>query len=259
MTHDYFKRLLKGNNAIQLNDEYIVFNDLELYSFITRRGIKNNTFEELFERKIGDITVGELVSNTEEFGQEYDGGRGSSSSNGKMGGGFGHADQRGRGNPDEKLLPAELNLDQAGGNSVKKVLKRFNDKYGDANREYAIAVDENGYVHQHIKGAKHSVAIEGDKGQTVIHNHPSGSNFSDADLINVASTKAKSIIATSSNAKTKGIYTFTKTNKFKAKEFIKAVKSAKWPTDMSYNKGADWWLRKNAKKYGYVYSARGVK
>ena len=128
MTHDYFKRLLKGNNAIQLNDEYIVFNDLELYSFITRHGIKNNTFEELFERKIGDITVGQLILNTEEFAQEYDGGRGSSSSNGKMGGGFGHADQRGRGNPDEKLLPAELNLDQASGNSVKKVLKRFNDK-----------------------------------------------------------------------------------------------------------------------------------
>lgn len=39
---------------------------------------------------------------------------------------------------------------------------------------------------------------------------------------------------------------------------LKAVKKAQWPAKYSYDKGADWWLKKNAKKYGYKYSATGV-
>lgn len=257
MTREKFELLLKGNNAIRITEKWIVFNDYELYSFDTEISFVNKTLDELLERSIGDITVGELVKNTEEFYQFNNGGRGSKSTSGKMGGGFGSAPgPKGLSKP---LLPAELNLKQAKGNSVQKVLKRFNEKYGNADHEYAIAVDEQGYAHKHVEGGKHSVGITGDKGQTLIHNHPSGSNFSDADLLNVASTKAKSIIATSSNANTKGIYTFTKTNKFNAKDFIKAVKKAQWPEEYDYNKGADWWLRKNQKKYGYKYGAVGVK
>lgn len=50
------------------------------------------------------------------------------------------------------------------------------------------------------------------------------------------------------------LYSFFKTKNFKSKEFIKAVKKAKWPANLNYDKGADWWLKKNAKTYGYKYS-----
>ena len=79
------------------------------------------------------------------------------------------------------------------------------------------------------------------------------------DLISVASTQEKGIIATSSNTSKKQTFKFEKTPKFKAKEFIKAVKKAQWPTHYDYDHGADWWLRKNAKTYGYKYSASGLK
>lgn len=195
--------------------------------------------------------------------QTEEGGRGASSSSGSGGvgdgkGKFGSASGA-RGKNSEALLPAELNLGEAKGNSFQSVLKRFQNKYGNANREYAVAIDENGYVHRHVKGGKHSVGISGDKGQIVIHNHPSGSNFSLADLENVASTQAKGVVATSSNSTTKGTYTFIKTNRFKAKEFIKALNKARWDSSKGYNKGADEWLRRNARTYGYKYSARGVK
>lgn len=51
---------------------------------------------------------------------------------------------------------------------------------------------------------------------------------------------------------------FEKTDKFNPNKFVKAVKKAQWPAKYSYDKGADWWLKKNAKKYGYKYSATGV-
>lgn len=31
--------------------------------------------------------------------------------------------------------------------------------------------------------------------------------------------------------------------------------TAKWPTKYDYNKGADWWLKKNQRTYGYKYSS----
>lgn len=252
MKVEKFKQLLQGNNAIKITDDLIIFNDFELYSFETEQSKRYRTIEELMN---DNPDIKELIESKDVFEQEYDGGRGSSSGStmGMKFGGYGAK------NNHEKMLPAELNLKESGGNSQQAVMKRFLEKYGNANREYAIAIDENGYVYQHIKGAKHEVGIEGDKGQTIIHNHPSGSNFSGADLENVATTKAKGIVATSSNKETKGTYSFSKTDKFKAKEFVKAIHKASWSKDLGYNKGLDQWLRKNQKTYGYKYSARGVK
>lgn len=33
-----------------------------------------------------------------------------------------------------------------------------------------------------------------------------------------------------------------------------SIRGAQWPRKMNYNDGADWWLRRNAKKYGLKYS-----
>ena len=71
----------------------------------------------------------------------------------------------------------------------------------------------------------------------------------------MASSKEKGIIATSSNPKIKKTYHIQKNQNFKAKEFIKAVNTAKWPKKYSYSEGADWWLRRNQRTYGYKYRA----
>ena len=210
MTIEYFKELLANNNAIRISDEFIVFNDNEVYSFETEKGKKYNDIDELVADR---PDIAEIIESTEEFDNTYDMAKGSRGGDGKMGGGFNHASNRG-GGKQERLLPAELNLGTAR-NSLDKVLKRFQNKYADADREYGISIDDQGFVHQHIKGGGTSVAITGNKGETIIHNHPSGGNFSDSDLIHVASTQEKVIIATSSNTSKKTTFKFEKTPKFK--------------------------------------------
>ena len=257
MTLDYFKQLLKGNNGIKISDDLIIFNDFELWN---RRTDESKQYKSVDELVADNPDVRKIIETTDEFYLDWSGGRGSSSGSSKvaMGGGFGNAPGR-KGKDSERLLPAELNLNVAGGNSVSSVLNRFQNKYGNADREYAISVDENGYVKQHIKGGKHSVGITGDKGDTLIHNHPSGSNFSKADMESFALTGIKSLVATSSNKNTKGTYTITKGNKFNSKAFVKAVNRAQWPSNLSYNDGVSWWLKKNQKTYGYKFTHSGVK
>ena len=246
MIVEEFKKLLNSNNAIRITYNLIIFADYELYNFTSKKGKKYHNLDDLLD---DNPDLLELIHNTDDFYKEFDGGRGASAGNKKA---FGHA---GGGKDNSKiLLNAELNLEVAKGNSIDAVLKRFRDKYGKADHEYGISVDANGYVHKHVEGNKHSVSIGGGKGETIIHNHPSGSHFSDTDLISIASGKEKSIIATSSNAKIKGTYTFTKGNHFNSKGFIKAVKNAQVSSNLTYNQGVHKWLKDNAKKYGYTYT-----
>ena len=252
-----FDKILKANNFLFLNDEYIIFNNYELYNEKSHKSTYNNNLEELLNNKIGKNTVRELIENKKEFTLRYNGGRGVISN--LLKGTMTFGSSKGRMAKSEKLLNAELNLNTSKGNSVQAVMKRFLSKYGNANREYAVAIDENGYVQQHLKGGAHSVGIQGDKGQIIIHNHPSGSNFSKKDLENIASTKAKGIIATSSNSKTKGTYTLIKNENFDAIGFKKGLDKATWDRKLGYNKGASQWLKKNQKKYGYKYTFKGVK
>lgn len=252
MKVETFEEYLKNNNALPLNREWLLFNDLELYSLITDESIQFKSKEDLLAYKLGDRTIEEMISEAEGFRFYLGGGRGANY-NAKMGGGFNHADQRGKRGKGygEVKFPVEFNgLGTA--KNYQKTLQAFRDKYGNAEKEYGITVDDIGYVYNHIAGDSTSVPIWGNKGEMVIHNHPSGGNFSDSDLISTASTNALGIVATGS----KKTYSFIKTNHFKPKEFIKAVKNAKWPTRYSYDEGADWWLRKNQKEYGYKYSGR---
>lgn len=258
MKIEKFIKLFETNNAISITEDLILFNDMELYSFSKREGKQYKNIYELCEERPDILRV---IEETEDFTLVIHGGRGASSGglSGKMGGGFSHAGS-GYGNGDfgKTLLNATLNVNTNKQYSIDGVLERFRQKYGDAQIEYGIAVDDLGYVYNHKEGDSASVAIWGMKGQTIIHNHPSGGNFSDADLLSTAMTHEKGIIATSSATNKVSTYRFEKTQKFKSKEFIKAVKKAKWPVEYSYDKGADWWLSQNQQKYGYKYSATGV-
>ena len=256
MTLEKFTQLLQGNNGIEVKNDLIIFNDFEMYNMKTKESKKYKSLEELLN---DNPDIRKIIEEKEEFYLEWGGGRGSSSSSVKMGGGFSSASGETNENNRTPLYPAQINTGNAKGTTVDRVLNKFIEKYGNADREYAVSVTEDGYATQHIKGGKHSVGIAGNKGETLIHNHPSGSNFSDADLKNFATTQIKSIVATSSNANTKGTYQISKGNKFDAKGFLKGLSNAKWDTNKySYNTGADWWLKKNQKKYGYTYTSKGV-
>lgn len=251
----HFQKLLSGNNAVRISDDLIIFNDFELYSLKTNESKNYKSLDDLLN---DNPDVKDIIENAAYFALRFDGGRGSGSGNDKMGGGFNHASERGSRGGGLELLNAELNYGTAPGNSIRAVLGRFKDKYGKADHEYGAAVDELGYVHKLREGGRSSVGISGNKGETIIHNHPSGGNFSDTDLITMASTDAKGIIATSSNSKIKSTYHIRKNENFKPKAFIKAVRNAKWPVEYDYSKGADWWLKKNQRAFGYKYSSKNI-
>lgn len=254
MRVEYFYQLLKSRNGIMLTDDYVVYNDLELYNFKTEEEIHFKNYDEFLEHKFLGKTMREFIEEQEAFYDRFDGGRGASSST-KMGGGFTSAMDDGKSKEDlsKKKFPAEFNI--GGKNrSQEKTLELFQKKYAGADHEYAVTVDEQGFVHRHVEGGKSAVSISGQKNQMIIHNHPSGGAFSSADLKVIAMGKEKSIVATGKLKGKTTTYTLTKTNKFKAKEFSKAVDKAQWPSNLDYNAGADWWLKRNAKKYGYKYS-----
>lgn len=241
-----FKWTFKNNNAIPLTDELVLWRKpLELWNQNTNEVIATfKTLDEALDFDLGNETIRELVERTEQFYFKYNGGRGAGS--GAMGGGFTSAGADGSGGFQKQLFNAEFN---SANNSYDNTLKKFIDKYANSDHEFGIAVDELGYVYSHIEGGKSSVAISGGKGKTVVHNHPSGGNFSSADLLSTAMSSDSGIVAVGKN----GNYSFKKNSNFKANEFAKGVKKAKWPTKYDYDKGADWWLKKNAKKYGYTY------
>lgn len=253
MRISHFAKILAGNNAVRISDNLIIFNDFELYDMTEDEEKKYDSLEALLA---DNESVKKLIEDAEYFALRWNGGRGASSSSKDMGGGFDNA-QEGGGDHSKTLLNAELNFGTAGGNSLTAVLGRFKQKYGNADREYGAAVDDQGFVHYMRKGNRHSVTYENGvlKDMTVVHNHPSGSNFSKADLMSTATTGAKGIVATSSNSKINKTYHLQKNQNFKAKEFVKAVNKAQWPKKYSYDKGADWWLKRNQKAYGYKYSS----
>ncbi|WP_072682816.1 hypothetical protein [Holdemania sp. Marseille-P2844] len=249
-----FRALLKGNNAIRLDDNWIVFNDLELYNLNTGKSIVSENFDDFLKIMIGKKSIAALISSQDEFYRTFAGGRGAKYGKNDLGGGFNSAgDGRDHGFRNAKF-PAEFNV---GGKfrSYDKTLDLFVKKYASADHEYGITVDDQGFVHRHIEGGRSSVAISGGKNQMILHNHPSGGNFSKADLISIASGNERGIAAIG----TRKIYTISKKKGFDSKAFIKGVSTAKWPKHLSYDDGADWWLRKNAKKYGYSYTARKSK
>lgn len=247
MKIETFKEMLNNNNCIQIVRGIFLFNDFELYDSNENISRQLKTFENALKYHIGNDTIMDIVLRTDRFKLEYSGGRGADSPEGPMGGGFGHASDHGSGHG-KVLFPATFNRQGRFANE-SEALRMFSSRYKDADHEYGITVDSQGFVHSHIEGGSSSVSISGAKGERVLHNHPSGGNFSDSDLISTASTMESGIDAIGS----KETFRFTKKKNFNAKGFIKGVKTAKWPVKYNYDDGADWWLKRNAKKYGFKY------
>lgn len=232
--------------------DYMLSDKLELYD----EDDNILKFESVDECLKYQFSNGETISDRLdkiEFEWVYNGGRGSSG-NSEMGGGFTSANT---GN-DEKTIslhPAEFN-NQGRFSTPEAVFEHFENKYGNRDREYGLSVDDAGFVYRHVQGGRSSVAISAHgKNHTIIHNHPSGSNFSHADLSSFARDKnAKGIIATGTKGGKLNRYHIVKTNKFDGAKFERAMKKAKWPKNLSYDEGASWWLNKNAKKLGFKFT-----
>lgn len=161
---------------------------------------------------------------------------------------FSHARDNGKDNTQD-LFPAYANV-RIKDKTLEGAMQEFHERFKNADKEWAYEIDEQGYVHQYKEGNTSSVSISGtNKNNMILHNHPSGGNFSDSDLISVSAGNEKGIVASGKN----GDYVFQKKGgHFKASEFIKAVKRAKMQ-GTSYDDAVDKWLKANQKKYGYTY------
>lgn len=256
MTSERLLEIFQHLSFVEL-DNFMITEDKEVFNTQTEEFTIFNNWDQLLDHKIHGQPIRDALDAIE-FVFSYDGGRGSSSGSGEMGGGFNHASQRGRKaeNYGKIEFPAVFNT-QGRFATQDEAIRLFNDRYKDSDIEYGISVDENGFVHRHIRGSATSVPISAyGKNHIVVHNHPSGGAFSDTDLLSTAQDKhATGIVATAGKVS----HIFRKGSDFKAAEFARAIKKAKWPKDLSYDAGVKWWMKKNAKDFGFTYEVRKTK
>ena len=239
------KDIFKHVSSIDLGKE-ILFEDLELYNKETETSKQYKSIEEAEN----DLALMEKVN---KINFTLGGGRGANSSkkgkDGKYPGFSGAGGARDSGSS-KALHPASLN-NQGRFSSVEGTIQTFIKKHGGSKTEYSTAVDSQGFAHNYVHGGKNSVQILPISGGfTAIHNHPNGSNFSSTDLHSFAALKGMNTLVATNSSKA---YRITKGANFDAKGFDKSVSKSRFTTK-DYNKGADLWLKKNAKKYGYTYS-----
>lgn len=148
----------------------------------------------------------------------------------------------------DDLTPEQIQAFRLADNKVSEAAKR-------PDREHAITLDNMGFASSYVHGQAHSVMIgHVNKGDLVVHNHPGGGSFSDADLINTASDRrSRGIVATYDKGLFgRGYRVVTKGTHFNAEGFTRAVKSARL-RGKDYDDAADKWLTRNQKKYGYKF------
>ena len=254
MKIEKFKRLFKNCNGFYLTDDVILFRKpLELWNTRTNESVEFKNIEECLRYTLQDgQTVREIIYTLNDLSiPAIDGGRGASAGGKMQIFSFGHARDNGK-DKTESLLPAYANV-RIKSKTFEGALKEFSDKYGNAKKEWAYEVDSQGYVHQYKSGNRTSVSIGGtNKDHMILHNHPSGSAFSDSDLLSAALDNSKGVVASGKY----GSYIFQKKGgHFKANAFTKAVKTAKMK-GRTYDEAVDKWLKANAKKYGYQYEFR---
>lgn len=251
MTVDRLYRIFKERPGVTLTDSLSLFKQHGRYIVIEDDG--EQSFKKLNDALQYLDKSGKAISEYVEAAESFpvptlSGGRGSKSGGGGRKKAFGHA--RGGGDGfSGKGHASEFNTGRKNQTEADMAAK-FTQKYVGSNIEHGITVNERGDVTRHIHGDATSVAIWGDKGEMVYHNHPHGGSFSDSDLLAAAQTSARGVAAVARE----GTYYFVKGKKFNAPSFFKAVKNATVPSSMSYDDGVAHWLNKNAKKFGYSYT-----
>lgn len=250
MNQQEFRNAMKWDlNFWIFDNAFILYKDLEVYEIETGESQYFESWESAMNYEHNGKSIAEYVDELENVNIHFDGGRGASGSSRNLFGGQGGDLESARMDPD---FPARMNRLYNGNNmSREHTLETFRKQHANSKTEHLIAMDDNGFVSTYQHGGKHSVGFIPSQvaGKHVIHNHPSGSHFSKQDLMNLSTTKQKGITATGSKA----TYTVTKTSKFDAKGFSKALETAK-TTDSDYDRALDRFLKRNSSRYGYTYS-----
>lgn len=141
--------------------------------------------------------------------------------------------------------------------STETALEKFITMHGnDRAQEHAFTVGEDGFVYGYSHGAAHEVRPAGNlRGRIVYHNHPSGHAFSGQDLLAMAQTGAKGVVA---HAVGRGSHILTVNNPKRfakiSDEFQRAVRNASIPKNMDYDQGVAHWLNKNSRRFGIKYT-----
>ena len=227
MKADELKKLFKTNSMVTAGKDLVLYDDLELYNVVTGETKQFKTLDEAVEDQ------------------------------GKRG--------EPKGSPSKSYyeLPSALWNNQGRFSSTEKTIDGFIQQHAKSPIEYSLTIDNQGFVHAYNAGHKGSVAVTKTErakgGATVIHNHPRGSSFSNANLIVFAKNKnINTMIATNPNGKAHRI---TKEKGFNAKGFDKFARKA---TDVAwfggstaqYNKSLARILNASAKEYGFKYEYR---
>lgn len=268
MLIDTFKHEFKKKAGVFITRDIILFRrPLELYDYTNDEVIatfKGRDVETALDYTIDGRTIRDIVSRWKRMPIIIlQGGRGGGSG---MDSAYTHRGipmgGDGTGGFDSADHPARFNAQFGKEASFEKTLETFRNMHVNDDHESGIAVDSNGFVTRYIHGTSGSVAIYGNTGEHVIHNHPAGGwpNFSGADLISTALEGSNGITASSTSAgrrpetaKYAGDYIFTKGQNFNAQAFVKAVKGA-YLKGKDYNDAVDKWLKAHQKKYGYTYT-----
>ena len=131
-----------------------------------------------------------------------------------------------------------------------KAVKEFRTKYVDENVEFSANISKDGIIGKVKKGNIDSVYVSPEKDTIKIHNHPSGTIFSLADIENQTFSIGDGIIASGKY----GDYYFVKTPKFDGMKLANKIYNNKEDFKILRMYG-DWegWLKRNQERYGYVY------
>lgn len=265
MRIETFKHEFKQRNGVMLTDTIMLFRKpLELYDMAkdeTIAAFKGKNVDVVLPFEINGRTVQQIIESWAEMPViALNGGRGSGS-------GMGNFNQKwpSAGNGKDETVadhPARMNTKIGVNRTYDDMLKAFADTHKDADEEHGVTIDDYGYTTRYRHGNAGSISIWGGKGEVVVHNHPAGGwpNFSKEDLLSVASSCERGIVAVSGTkgrsadtAKYAGTYSFVKGTHFNATAFTKAVNSATIRGN-DYNDAVHKWLKANQKKYGYKYS-----
>jgi hypothetical protein len=247
MRIDFFRYEFKRIEGLWITPDWMLFRKpLELWNKNTGEVIRFKTFEAMLDYELEDATMRQRIGAMPKLPTVMiDGGRGSSSTMRS----FRFTSAGGNSDNTKSLLPAYANV-RIKTKTEEGAMAEFASRFKNANKEWAYVVDSQGFVHSYKEGNAHSVSFNpGEmRNMLILHNHPSGGAFSDADLITTATTGARGIVASGK----RGDYVFRKGSHFKASAFVKAVQTARM-SGTSYDEAVDRWLKANQRKYGYKY------
>jgi len=267
MRIETFKHEFKQRNSVMLTDNIMLFRKpLELYDMAkdeTLATFKGKNVDVVLSFKINGRTVQQIIESWTEMPTiALNGGRGSGSGMDNFSGKW---PSSGNGNEKDRTTsdhPARMNVKTGVNRTYEDMLKAFSDTHADSDIEHGVTIDDFGYTTRYRHGNAGSISIWGGKGEVVVHNHPAGGwpNFSKEDLLSVASSGERGIVAVSGKkgrsaetAKYAGTYSFVKGTHFNATAFTKAINNATI-RGKDYNDAVSKWLKANQKKYGYKYS-----